>query len=254
MKLPDNLSLRTVADDPRLADQIQTLIEQTWPAYVLESHAPPDNPLPTDWMGVYRRWPHLQFGLFDGQELVAGGNALTLAWNGDVNDLPESGWAWAMNSAAQDHDAGRQAHTLCALGITIRSDQQGRGLSRTMVEVMRELGAQTGFGRMLAPVRPSWKSRYPLTSIDDYCTWTTADGLPFDPWMRVHTRLGAKLVKPCHCSMLMSASVAEWEHWSGLRFPVSGEYAVPDLLGSLQIDLTADRGETAEPNVWMVHQ
>ena len=32
-----------------------------------------------------------------------------------------------------------------------------------------------------------------LASIDRYVTWTVGEGLPFDPWLRVHARLGARI-------------------------------------------------------------
>ena len=46
-----------------------------------------------------------------------------------------------------------------------------------------------------APFRPSWKERYPLVPIERYAAWRRADGLLFDPWMRVHERLGASVLK-----------------------------------------------------------
>jgi len=60
-------------------------------------------------------------------------------------------------------------------------------------------------------LRPSWKDRYPLTPIAAYAAWRRADGLPFDPWMRVHARLGATVLRPEPQSMQINAPVADWE-------------------------------------------
>jgi len=255
INLPPHTTLRTVAEDPDLADRIQGLIEQCWPTYVIESHFPGGDVLPTDWMGIFERWPQFQFALIDetNDELLSAGNALALAWQGDPGDLPDTGWNWAMHSAVLDLEAGRKPTSMCALSISVRSDQRNRHLSATMVEIMHEMGKAAGLRRLLAPVRPTWKSRYPITPIEEYITWRSRDGLPFDPWLRVHARLGAALVKPCQRSMEMAGSVAEWEQWTGMAFPASGHYVVPDMLTPLRINRSADRGDYVEPNVWMVH-
>ena len=58
--------------------------------------------------------------------------------------------------------------------------------------------------------------------MDVYARWTTPEGLPFDPWLRVHARAGARIVKVCPESMIIPGTVAEWEEWTEMRFPASG--------------------------------
>ncbi|HSJ87518.1 MAG TPA: hypothetical protein VK909_09950, partial [Anaerolineales bacterium] len=116
------------------------------------------------------------------------------------------------------------------------------------------IAKSNGYGHLVAPVRPNEKSKYPLTSIDDYIRWTTDDGLPFDAWLRVHARVGAKILKPCHASMTIRGSGADWESWTGLKFPQSGAYHIPGALNPMQIDVERDEGIYVEPNVWMVHE
>ena len=71
--------------------------------------------------------------------------------------------------------------------------------------------------------------------------------------MRVHARLGARIVKPCHEAMKITGTVADWEKWTGLRFPQSGRYVVPGALEPVNVNIEADRGTYVEPNVWMYH-
>jgi hypothetical protein len=118
---------------------------------------------------------------------------------------------------------------------------------------MGSIGASQGLARLIAPVRPSLKSRYPLTPMDHYIRWKNPNGLPFDPWLRVHARLGAELVKTCHQAMHIAGTVAEWEAWTGMVFPESGPYVVPGALVPVEFDLAANSGTYIEPNVWMVH-
>jgi len=118
---------------------------------------------------------------------------------------------------------------------------------------MKRLAAAHGLGDLLAPLRPSWKERYPLTPIERYVRWTREDGLPFDPWLRVHRRMGAEVLRPEPESMRITGAVGEWEEWTGMAFPESGAYVFPHGLAPLDVDREADRGIYWEPNVWMRH-
>ena len=102
-------------------------------------------------------------------------------------------------------------------------------------------------------MRPSLKERYPLTPIGHYVGWRREDGQLFDPWMRIHERLGARVCTPLPESLRITGTVAEWESWTGMAFPESGEYVFPEGLAPVYIDRESDRGSYWEPNVWMVH-
>jgi hypothetical protein len=119
---------------------------------------------------------------------------------------------------------------------------------------MRQLARDHGLTRFVAPVRPTMKTRYPLTPMERYVRWRRPDGLPFDPWIRVHTRLGAELIEVCERSMVIRSTVDAWESWTTMEFPDSGSYVVDGALVPIAIDREADRGEYVEPNVWMRHR
>jgi hypothetical protein len=123
-----------------------------------------------------------------------------------------------------------------------------------MVETMRAIGRSKGFKYLVAPVRPSQKSQYPLISIDDYIQWTNEEGLPFDAWLRVHARMGARIIKPCHEAMTIPGSRADWEAWTGMKFPQTGQYVIPGALNPVEINAEEDKGLYIEPNVWMAHE
>jgi GNAT superfamily N-acetyltransferase len=251
----DGLELRTVAEQPELWRQMQELVDRVWPAFVIESSWPPGHPMPWDWMGIAKRWPAFQFGLFDPADgrMVVAGSMLALAWDGRAEELPDTGWNWAMVQGEQDWSAGLPAKTACALSVTVDPERRGRSLGRAAVRAMYWLARQAGLTRLLAPVRPSWKARYPLIPMAEYCRWTNPDGLPFDPWLRVHVRLGARIVKPCERSQPLSAPIEDWERWLDLPMPASGAYVAPGLLAPLQVDRDAGEGVCIEPNVWVEH-
>ncbi len=201
-------------------------------------------------------WPRLteeradfQFHLVaeDG-DIVARARSIPVRWDGAVDDLP----AGIDGAIARGFDEGG-ANALCALVIMVPRDVQGRGTSRAAVEAMRELARRHGLDSLIAPVRPSWKERYPLVPIERYAAWRRPDGLLFDPWMRVHERLGAAVVHPEPRSLRITGTVGEWEGWTGTAFPESGDYWLPGGLTTLAVDREADRGSYWEPNVWMHH-
>ena len=104
------------------------------------------------------------------------------------------------------------------------------------------------------PLRVSLKSLYPLTPIEQYALWRRADGAPFDPWLRVHWRLGAEYLKVAPEATTITGTVAEWEEWTSMSFPESGEYVVPGALQPVHIDRERDVGRYEDPGVWMLHR
>lgn len=237
-------------DRPDYDDLVAGIASASWPEFML--HDPVAGKY---WDDLFSRFGDFQFSLLaPDEDVVAGmGNSAPLAWTGELADLPEQGWDWAFAQAVADHAAGRTPTLQCALQIALPPASQGQGVSRLMVQAMRAIGAAHGFSQLIAPVRPSHKSRYPLTPIDRYVEWATDEGLPFDPWLRVHARQGARIVKVCHRAMTIAGSIAQWEQWTGMRFPESGPYIIPGALNPVDFDVEADTGVYVEPNVWMVH-
>ncbi|MGG0937669.1 hypothetical protein ABHN11_16440 [Brevibacillus centrosporus] len=147
----------------------------------------------------------------------------------------------------------QQPNTLSALMISINPAYRGLGFSRQMVTAMKEIAIQNGLTYMLAPVRPSFKHKYPLTPMEKYIRWQTPEGAPFDPWVRTHWKLVAKIMQVASESMFIKGNVAQWESWTGMRFPESGTYMIPDALTPVQIDVEKDEALYIEPNIWMQH-
>ena len=118
---------------------------------------------------------------------------------------------------------------------------------------MKQLAFSESLPNLIVPVRPTWKEKYPLQRIDEYAKWKRADGLFFDPWLRVHQRLGAEIIKVTDCTLTVKGSVAEWESWTGMLFPFTGSYIVPGALVPITIDVKNNSGIYKDPNIWMQH-
>lgn len=239
----------THREDPGLVDRLEGLSAEVWPEYNLHGDV-----MNLYWGRLYEVFPDFQFVLYDdGADVaLAEGHTMPLQWDGTADGLP-AGIDGAMQDGFAEAEAGTDPNTLCALAIEIPPVHQAKRLSTVMLDAMRSIARRHGFAQLIAPIRPNWKDRYPLTPIDEYARWTRADGEPFDPWMRVHARLGARMLKAEPESLLITGSVAEWERWTGMAFPASGEYVFPSGLAPVTIDLDADVGRYWEPNIWLVH-
>lgn len=236
------------SDRPELWDDTEALSRSVWPEYNLHGAV-----LNSYWDSL-TDFPDYQFVLFDEdeEEVLAEGHTLPCVWDGTPDGLGDG--IDAMTVAAFEAAAsGREPNALCAMAAEINPRFQGRGLADRVLEAMSQIAREAGLANLIAPVRPSFKDRYPITPIERYIAWTRENGEPFDPWIRVHTRRGGQIVKPIPRSLLITGTVSEWEQWTGLKFPESGEYTFPAGLAPVDIDREQDLGTYWEPNLWIVH-
>lgn len=199
------------------------------------------------WGRLVGEHPDFQLGLVDGGNLVAELHSLPLAWDGTLADLPP-GWDDVFE---RSFESGREHDCLAALAISVLPERRGEGLSSRMIEAMREVGRAHGLRDLIAPVRPTLKDRYPLIPIERYLGWRREDGSHFDPWVRVHERVGGEILAPAPDSVRIEASAADWEEWTAMWFPDDGDYVVPGMLAPLRV--RAGVGVHVEPNIWMRH-
>jgi GNAT superfamily N-acetyltransferase len=169
-------------------------------------------------------------------------------------ELPAGGWDAVIRWALEDWLAGRVANAVSALEIMVLAPYRGRGLSPLMLRAMRDNAARLGFADLYAPVRPTEKHKQPLLPFAEYAELKRPDGLPQDPWVRAHVRLGARIVKVAPCSMTISGTLAEWSRWTGLGFERSGEAIVPGALSPVHVSREQDHAVYIEPNLWMHHR
>jgi hypothetical protein len=63
--------------------------------------------------------------------------------------------------------------------------------------------------------------------------------------------VGGRIVAAAPESMRMEAPIADWEEWTGMRFPEDGIYVFPGALAPVEV--RDGVGLHVEPNVWVVH-
>jgi GNAT superfamily N-acetyltransferase len=243
------MNCKTIIGEGRIAELQKTLGAKIWPEFMQH-----DERVNKYWPNLYTDFLNFQFALLADDEIVGIGNTVPLSWQKSFAELPDSGLDWAMKKANTDFKRGANSNLLVGIQIIISEKYQGHGISFEMLKIMKAIAKTNGIDDIALPVRPTLKSNYPLIPIADYINWQNKDGLPFDPWLRVHIKAGGKIVGICKRSMDISDSVSEWEKWTGLIFPASGAYIIDKALVPVNIDKRNDIGRYIEPNVWVIHK
>jgi GNAT superfamily N-acetyltransferase len=220
-------------------------MESSWPAYVR-----PD-PVLVHW--AFDRYPGHQLMVLDGDAVIARAATVPFSWDGSPESLPDTGWDEALRLCLTDTYTHRPLTTLCALEIAVVPGRRGQDLSRRTLLALAAHARDAGFRDIVVPVRPNRKAAEPGTPIEDYLARRRPDGLPEDPWLRVHVRAGGRLLKVCPASMTISGSLRQWRRWTGLPFDVDGPVEVPGALAPVVVDTARDHAVYVEPNVWIRH-
>ena len=221
-------------------------IEDVWAEFIHHAEAN------RHWSRLREEFPDFQLILYDDETDTVLGRCQTVPfrWNGRRNDLPDG--VEGVMQQVFEQDRG-EPNTLSALVAIVDPRHQGRRLSPLILGAMRDVAGRYGLQALVAPVRPTLKACYPLAPFERYVTWRRPDGELFDPWLRVHERMGAKILQICPGSLVVTGTVAEWEEWTGMGFPETGQYVVEGALVPVEIDRERDIGRYVEPNLWMEH-
>jgi hypothetical protein len=239
-------AVSTFAQRPELRRKIDQLNAQSWPEFLLHGNVHHWHFL----FDVFARYQLLLFASAD--ELIAVGHTIPLVWKGSVSDLPLT-IEDVILRAEYAYRNRQTPNTFCALAIMVDSTHRGQHLSSAVVQEMKFLTRQHACTALIAPVRPTSKTRYPLASMERYVEWKRADGAPLDPWIRVHWRMGAEALGIAPNTLTVEGTVEDWEKWTDMAYPDSGSYVVPGALQPVQIDRARNIGRYEDPNYWMKH-
>jgi hypothetical protein len=251
MSCVSDLVLVTAAERPDLVQEMLGLGASPWPEFL--NH---DAVVLEHWPLLHELAPECQFGLLheETSALVAIGNCIPFRWDGDPNTLPDRGIDAVLEDGVACLRADATPTAASALMIVVQQQWLGKRVSARAIRAMAQLVGSHRLSDLVAPVRPTAKHQYPLIAMERYIAWRRADGLPFDPWIRVHERVGGEILRVASAAMRVTGSVTQWEKWTGMALPDSGSYVVPGGLVPLQIDRQHDIGEYIEPACWIRHR
>lgn len=234
-------------DRPDLEKDAGEAFRERWPEFIFHDEVPKQY-MPR----VEKYFRDYDILLLDSGSVAAGGWGVPLTWDGTVEDLPK-GYDDALVRAVEGHEAGRRPNAFSFMAAAVAKAYDRQGLATEALTTLAAKARSAGIEHVIAPIRPTWKSRYPNVPMAEYATWTRDDGLSIDPWIRTHQRMGATILAPAAESMLIRGTVAEWEQWTSMVFPVSGDYVVPDALNLVHVDREADTATYREENLWVQH-
>lgn len=244
----EGIRITPLAERPALIPRIYEIAE-TWPAFI------PHDPVAGALLGqVAEDFPRYCVVATDGDRVVARG--LSVPFNAALEDreeMPDQGWDRVLAWAFRDRRRGDGPTAASALEITVDTGYLGRGLSYRMLSALRAAVGRQGHDALLAPVRPTGKHLEPRLPMADYIGRRREDGLPTDPWLRVHVKVGGTIQKIASASMTVSGSLAQWRQWTGLPFDRDGAIEVSGALVPVYCDTAHDRAVYVEPNVWVRH-
>ena len=155
-----------------------------------------------------------------------------------------------ITTAPEQFRQGIKSNILCPVQAMVIDDARGSGVSERILSAYKDLASAAEINDVCVPVRPTLKPLYPLVPIERYVTWTRENGEKFDPWLRMQERTGAEFTEIAYDSTVITATVADWESWTGIKFPETGEYVIQGGHVLLVIDRENDTGRYAEPHVW----
>ena len=195
------VAIVTLAERPDLIPAMWSM-PHTWPAYMLE-----DPVADLFFVRVAEVFPeHQLLALDEGGAVVGKVNSLPFGWRGSDDDLPARGWDAILERGFADHVGGTEATAVSLLEARVVPEHRGRGLSPQLITAARVNVQRLGLSHLFGPVRPTHKSNEPRTPMADYVARLRPDGLPADPWLRTHVRLGARIVKICPLSMTVTGT------------------------------------------------
>jgi hypothetical protein len=149
---------------------------------------------------------------------------------------------------------GAEPDAVASVEVAIRPDARRRGWGTQLLAALLANARRLGFSALYAPVRPPLKELEPELPLSDYVERIRADGLPADPWLRAHVKLGGRIVALAPYSTVVPGSLAEWREWTGLPFDRSGEVVVPGALVPVLCSVEQGVAVYVEPNVWVSHR
>ena len=118
---------------------------------------------------------------------------------------------------------------------------------------MRGVARTKFLPEVIAPVRPSAKTRFQDVAMTEYIQWRDPQGRIFDPWLRSHVAAGGRIESVCELSMVVEQPLEFWRAWTGEPLAADSKVHLDGALAPIEIDVPKGIGRYVEPNVWVRH-
>ena len=157
--------------------------------------------------------------------LLAHGITTRIRWSGAASDLPR-GWQGAVRRSYERSfiQTTPPADTLVGLFITVEDEFRSQGWAARVLMEMKALAARAGLQRLVIPLRlPTRYAReYAEMPFTEFATLKRPDGEYLDHWLRLHVRLGGRIVGTSTTSHQHAMHIADFEQQFGVSVPANG--------------------------------
>ena len=237
------MEVYSLKEKQELISEINIINQKAWPEFMLHWDC-------SAWSHLFSTFADYQILLLREENILAYGHTIPIYWDEKIINIPDN-LKTLIENAVETRERGIKPNILLALAAVVSPKYKGEGLSQEIVKLMKELSIKKKFDSLIVPVRPTLKSKYPLIPIKNYAYWKREDGLAFDPWLRVHDKLGGKILKTTETSMIITGKIKEWEEWSNLKIPESGKYIIEGALNPVEINYDQGIGTYSDPCIWV---
>jgi len=238
--------ISTFKESPQFIDEILLINSKSWPEFMLNWEC-------RGWSQLFTTYSDNQIVIVDEERVAAFGHTIPLFWDKEIVYIPDD-LKKLIDMAMESRNIGQEPNVMLALAVVVSHENKQNGLSSMVLKAMKEIAGKSTIKTMIVPVRPTLKTKYPLISIKDYSKWLREDGMPFDPWLRVHKRLGGEIFKTADTSIVIKGSIGQWKKWTGMEFPCSGKYIVDGALNPVEINVENDIGFYTDPCIWVSYE
>jgi hypothetical protein len=234
----------TLKEKIDLLNEVNEINSKAWPDFLLHWDC-------SDWSHLFSTFADYQVLLLnENDDLVAYGFTIPIYWDQNLIDIPDN-LKTLVENGVEIKKKEVKPNILLALAAVVRQNHKGEGLSFEVVKAMKGLAKSKKIDILIVPVRPTLKFQYPLIPIENYARWKREDGLSFDPWLRVHDKLGGKVFKTAEVSMIITGKVNEWEKWTNTKILETGKYIIEGALNPVEIDYEKNIGIYTDPCIWV---
>ncbi|BBH51843.1 non-ribosomal peptide synthetase [Fluviispira sanaruensis] len=241
-----NYRIYTLAQRPELLRKLNIIHAQSWPKYFEGSAILVDL-----WPKIYSEFSEYQILIVDEKdEIAAIGNSIPIYWDGTCKNLP-NGWDGALESAFKETQT--EPNTLLILAGIVAEPYQSRGLSSEILKLFKIIAQANELEKILVAVRPTGKAQFPEIKFTDWCSLRREDGQLKDNWLRMHERIGGKILKIDLNSQFIKARIDEWESWTQFHIMNSGPIHFPETLQEAVVDFSDNSVTYYDPAVWVEH-
>jgi len=243
----DDLTFSSTSESSELAATIDSLNANSFPAFMMWS-----SPGNWRWHRIYSMFPSYQIAAFDKNGVLLGSaNSVPVCWPGQPANLP-GGYDDVLVTST-DANFKPRTNAVCLLAIAVANHVRGRHVPTALMQELKRRAAQSGDMAVIAPLRPTKKCLHPGVAMTEYISWKNENGEAFDPWLRTHIGLGAKVLGVAEKSITITQPLSRWRQIGEISVLGISSWIVPGALSPIIVDPEQQYGTYVEPNIWVCH-